>query len=470
MSLLNVSALQNVGAGVPNILLNSDGSVTLPVYTNAGTPPVQFQAGTLWYNGTNLQIRNAANTSWVAIGGGGGSGTVTAVSGTAPINVATPTTTPVISIAAATTGAQGSIQLATAAEAAAGTDAVKAITPAYSVPKDAATMTGAAILPAGTDLQRAAIATPVVGMQRYNTTSGFQEVYTGATLGWQKLAFVPSANPIPPDLVISANTTLSDGIYVVNNLTINSGVTVTVGSQSILFVCYGSATINGTINADAKGGSGAPQFCTGSTAPGSYGVGPGSGNVPYSVSVSTVGTGGPNSNVAVGTGGGVCTSSGGRGGGSIGIKATGTITVGSSAVLTADGGNAANPFNGTNPFVISGAGGGSGGSIILHSLSDITLTAGSSLTVTGGNGGNAAFSGSLGGAGTEGEGGKGGGGGVIILQAQKGLTDASTKVLTGGTDGTNAGTPGTLVGAVPGAAFGGSAGSAGLVLYAGSPF
>jgi hypothetical protein len=69
MSLLNVSALQNVGAGVPNILLNSDGSVTLPVYTNAGTPPVQFQAGTLWFDGSALQIRNAANTSWVAVGG-----------------------------------------------------------------------------------------------------------------------------------------------------------------------------------------------------------------------------------------------------------------------------------------------------------------------------------------------------------------------------------------------------------------
>jgi hypothetical protein len=42
-------------------------------------------------------------------GGGGGSGTVTSVTGTAPISVATGTTTPVISIGAATTSAAGSL-------------------------------------------------------------------------------------------------------------------------------------------------------------------------------------------------------------------------------------------------------------------------------------------------------------------------------------------------------------------------
>jgi hypothetical protein len=70
MSLLNVSALQNVGAGAPNILLNSDGSVTLAVYTNASTPPSPTQAGTLWFTGTALNIRNLANSAWVAAGGG----------------------------------------------------------------------------------------------------------------------------------------------------------------------------------------------------------------------------------------------------------------------------------------------------------------------------------------------------------------------------------------------------------------
>ena len=66
MSLLNVSALQNIGAGSPNVILNVDGSVTLPVYSNASTAPTPAQAGTLWFNGTSLQIRNLANSAWVA--------------------------------------------------------------------------------------------------------------------------------------------------------------------------------------------------------------------------------------------------------------------------------------------------------------------------------------------------------------------------------------------------------------------
>jgi hypothetical protein len=68
--------------------------------------------------------------------------------------------------------------------------------PQTAVPKDASGMTGAAILPSGTDAQRTAITTPVVGMQRYNTDSGYEEVYTGATLGWQKLAFVTSPSTL----------------------------------------------------------------------------------------------------------------------------------------------------------------------------------------------------------------------------------------------------------------------------------
>jgi len=224
MSLLNVSALQNVGASAPNIILNSDGTVILSPYSAAAPSPTQ--AGTLWFDGTSLQIRNAANTAWVAVGGGG-SGTVTAVSGTAPINVATPTTTPVISIAAATTtsagslsaadkvkidalpativssvtgtlpitvatgtttpviainaataAAAGSIEIATLAEAATGTDATRALTPESGVPKDAAGMTGAAILPSGTTGQQPG--TPVVGMQRLNLDSLGMEFWDGS--------------------------------------------------------------------------------------------------------------------------------------------------------------------------------------------------------------------------------------------------------------------------------------------------
>ena len=119
MSLLSVSTISNPSAGQPNILLNADGSVTLPVVS--GAAPAQFQAGTLWFDtaGPTLNIRNAANTGWLPVGGGGG-GTVTGVTGTLPI-VSTGGAAPVLSINAATAGALGAVQIGTNVQVAAGT-------------------------------------------------------------------------------------------------------------------------------------------------------------------------------------------------------------------------------------------------------------------------------------------------------------------------------------------------------------
>jgi len=69
---------------------------------------------------------------------------------------------------------------ATNAEARAGTLTAVYNSPATSVPKDAANMTGAAIIPSGTSAQRTAVATPIAGMHRFNTTQKFWEGYTGA--------------------------------------------------------------------------------------------------------------------------------------------------------------------------------------------------------------------------------------------------------------------------------------------------
>lgn len=260
MSTLNVTSIQNPAAPQANISLNADGTVTLPVFTG-GSAPALFQAGTLWYNTTAsaLQIRNAANTTWVATasGGGGvtsvtasaplaatagatpdisltgtipvlnggtgattvagaqanllpsqagnpgkllstdgagvlswvaagGTGTVTGVTGTLPITVATGTTTPVIAINAATTALPGSVQLADAAASQAGTSATLVNTPAFSVPKDAAGMAGAALLPGGNDAARPS---PVTGMVRYNNQGGTpvaMEYYDGAN--WSSIA------------------------------------------------------------------------------------------------------------------------------------------------------------------------------------------------------------------------------------------------------------------------------------------
>ena len=204
----------------------------------AGQTPVNT------FSTTSTPLANTANTftytwngtAWTsAPAGGGGGGTVTGVTGTLPITVATGTTTPVIAINAATTAATGSIQLATAAENAAGTDATKAVTPAFSVPKDASGMTGAGILPSGTTAQRPAA--PASGMVRVNTDTNPQlEQYANAA--WQPIGVISS------NLTLNVATTGNDttglgtvaapwatpqkAMAYLSNYQIAQGVTVTV--------------------------------------------------------------------------------------------------------------------------------------------------------------------------------------------------------------------------------------------------
>jgi hypothetical protein len=83
------------------------------IYINNGTAVVQVGAGNLTGLGdvvittpTNGQSLTFNGTNWINQAGAG-SGTVTSVSGTSPVSVATGTTTPVISMAAATTSVSG---------------------------------------------------------------------------------------------------------------------------------------------------------------------------------------------------------------------------------------------------------------------------------------------------------------------------------------------------------------------------
>ena len=253
MSTLSVSSIQNTASPVANIVLNASGSSTLALY-NLGVAPVPVQTGTLWYDvsGAGLVIWNGS--AWVGVGGG--SGTVTGVTGTLPITVATGTTTPVIAINAATTALPGSIQLATAAENAAGTDATKAVTPAFSVPKDASGMTGAGILPSGTTAQRPAAA--VSGMVRLNTDTAPQlEQYAGGA--WQPIGVITS------NLTLNVATTGNDttglgtagapwatpqrAMAYLSNYQIAQGVTVTVS------VADGTYTFTTPLNLNHPNGS-----------------------------------------------------------------------------------------------------------------------------------------------------------------------------------------------------------------------
>ena len=455
MATLNVTNLQNVASTVTNVSLLADGTTTL-VLNSTGTA----RTGGIRYNAGNLEVYTSGGV-WAPIGGGGGG--VSSVTASAPL----------VSSGGATPNVTAT--LATAAQAAAGTSNVVLSTPEFSVPKDASGMTGAALLPTGTNLQRAAIATPVAGMTRFNTDVGYTEVYTGAAEGWKNLAWLTPALQTT-DLTYSANTTLSNGVYLCRNLTVNAGVTLTIGNQVVVFLCTGNATINGNITATQgpSGGAGAGLGTIDKLSTAIPGAGPGSGlntTSPYPPAVSLTGSGGASGYAATGStvGSAIEPSPGGQGGGGVLIKAFGSITQGASSTISVKGGNAGFPANGANDFFASGGGGGSGGSITFNAGGPLTVSG--TLDVRGGNGMNGFNSGGLIGA----SGGGGGGGGSIILQCLGPLTDTSTKLLTGGAAGTASGVP-NVNGAPKGADGGGAgglentAGSPGVVLYYGSPF
>jgi hypothetical protein len=111
-------------------------------YYNAGIEPT---------SGIDIDLSGTINVT-----GGGGAGTVTAVTGTLPVVVANPTTTPVISINAASTAAAGVVQLSDSVSSGSSTTAASslAVQTAYNLaaaalPTSGGTMTGPIIFAAG---------------------------------------------------------------------------------------------------------------------------------------------------------------------------------------------------------------------------------------------------------------------------------------------------------------------------------
>ena len=84
-------------SGTIAIANGGTGQTTATAAINALLPSQSSQSG-------KVLSTNGTDTSWIAVGG---SGTVTSVTGTAPVSVATGTTTPVISMTAATTSVDG---------------------------------------------------------------------------------------------------------------------------------------------------------------------------------------------------------------------------------------------------------------------------------------------------------------------------------------------------------------------------
>ena len=229
MATLNVTNLQNTAATVTNVSLLADGTTTL-VLNATGTS----RLGGLRYNAGNLEVYTAGAV-WASIGGGS---TYTA---TAPIKVTGTVISVDLGLGVAANGANlalkvpvaatppaigtgaaqafdgsmywddtlgqlfiryinggtstwvaaappaGGVPAASLAEAAAGVTTVKYSSPATAVPKDAANMTGAAIIPGGADGGRPG--TPSGGMFRYNTTYNpdTMEYYDGTAASWKRL-------------------------------------------------------------------------------------------------------------------------------------------------------------------------------------------------------------------------------------------------------------------------------------------
>lgn len=354
------------------------------------------------------------------------------------------------------------LKAATLAQAAAGNLNTVANTPETSVPKNAAGMTGAAIIPGGTSGQRPGA--PQAGWFRFNTDTsldpyGHMEVYT-QTNSWRQLAYVPQPSPAPANLTYSVNTNVG-GYHYVNNLTINTGVTLTVNSHmSVVYYCVGNVTINGAIVANGlgstvlsqqNGGAGFVNYIPG------FGYG-WDGN-KYSPAITGAGSSPGAGRTHAGSGGVVNSSTGGAFGGTIIIRALGNILMGASANIQANGGHASagSIVVSSGSDIAAGAGGGSGGLICLYAGRDLT-TAGS-ISAAGGNGS----------AGTKTDptgvacGGGGGGGGWIILQADGARTIGSSQNVNGGTggNGTGVGNAGLLIRGIPGGGYGGAGGNGG---------
>jgi hypothetical protein len=347
--------------------------------------------------------------------------------------------------------------------------------------------TGASIMPSGTTAERPA---PVPGQLRWNTQLGYLEVYTDAVQQWNQLNYVPLPPTLPADITYSADATVS-GVVTCNNLVVNAGVTLTAINYGVLFICYGNATINGTINANLGGADGpGGALIQWGNVPGFSSVdfsfntpswaGPGSSGQTYTPLVYLGGSSVRGSYATAASSSSLTVGGGQPAGGYIAIRAYGSITTASTCVLTADGGSGTG-YNGvTGTAWGAGISGSSGGTVILHANSNIT-TAGT-ISVRGGNGGAPGSSSLPPGVGLGG--GNGGGGGLIVLQTAAALTSGHTAQLAGGTGGAGISTP-MAYGAPPGGGNGGlggvsnapgsvstagNAGGAGITITSGSPF
>ena len=264
-----------------------------------------------------------------------------------------------------------------------------------------------------------------------------------------KINFLNSGSFIPAipfgdgslgDVVISSNTTLGEfSIYQYDNLTINSGITLTAHRAIILV--KDALTVNGLISATGKGGSG------------------GAKGDSTGVSGATGGNGGAGGGFGAGGGaGGGGTKDGGNGGssafrtGGVGDSNSGNAGQGYSPqyagmldipnLLLSVGGGGGGGAGGSSASY-GGGNGGAGGGLIIIQAKNIVINSGGAIRADGVDGANTTGTGTGGGG--------GGGGGLILLQGQ--ISNAGTISSTGGVPGTG------------GAYDGGAGGDGAIILW-----
>ncbi len=306
--------------------------------------------------------------------------------------------------------------------------------------------------------------TPATGLLIYQTdnTPGFY-FYNGTT--WTSLSSSSGVSGTESSfgdasdgaLTISGNTDWSVNPPAIgfqySSITIASGATLTVPSGMRLH-CKGNVTVSGTI-----------VVATGAMVTGTSQTSLGISLSPPLITNTAVAQGLPRARIlpyldipVYGGAAGCRTnySTGGDGGGSFAIYASGSITVSSGATINAKGMDNTNVSSGTTNN--AGGGGGGGGLVVLISKTSVTMAG--TINVSGGNG----SSGYIGTSTTSNyAGGGGGGGGIVCMAAAVAPSITGTLNLAGGTAGTTA--TGSTTSYANGGGGGASGGNGGAPAY-----
>jgi len=219
------------------------------------------------------------------------------------------------------------------------------------------------------------------------------------------------------------------------SLSIAAGVTLNLtGSNAVMIVVFGSATVSGAIQADGASG-GSSSTSAGTSGPGgNYNCGSGAGgngmgasgscNSPYDAD--------PCRN-AGGGGGGSGTKGGAGNNGLGGTGGTGGSSRANASIVPLYGGC---PGGNSAGYACTTSGGGGGGAVQISVAGTLTIGAGGSVSANGGVGGSSGCEAAFGGSGSPypGGGGGGGAGGAVLLEGQN-VTNAGSTAVSGGNGG-----------------------------------